>query len=299
MTVRPRDPPAGSRWYGLRTFKAALRLAHALPRDISQEIAGAIGHASYWMKKDAREASRENLALVTNRSGKDLDALCRANFRSFLRMLADYFYCTVATPARIRTLLESWRGFENIVAARRRGKGGILITGHLGNWELGGILLALEGVPLTVVTLEEPTTELTRWREEYRRRLGIKTVAVGADPFSFVGIIGALRRNEFVAMLVDRPYAGSGLPVRLFGHEAEFSTGPSLLWQHTEAAVLPAFVVRRPSGRYLSFVDPPVEMSPNPAESAQRIATVFEAVIRAYPEQWYNYVPIWRSDRRN
>ena len=282
-------------WYRLGTFKAALRLANALPRDVSQQIAGALGSASYTLSAEAREALRSNLALVTGKNGNDLDELCRENFANFVKMLADYFYGSLAEPEQIRALVETWRGFENIVAARERGKGGILITAHLGNWELGGILLALEGVPLTVVTLEEPSTELTQWRENYRRRLGIKTVAVGSDPFSFVSIIGALRRGEFVAMLVDRPYAHSGAPVRLFGHDTLFSSAPSLLWQHTDASVLPAFVFQTKSDHYISTVEPPIEMTTDTAANAQRIATVFESIIRAHPEQWYNYVPIWKN----
>ncbi len=278
--------------YRLATFRAALALAQMLPRDFSQEIAGAIGTASYALATEGRAALRENLRLVTNRRGNDLDDLCRANFANFLKMLADYFYCSTAEPPQIRALLGSWRGFENLTAARARGKGGILITAHLGNWELGGILLALEGVPLTVVTLEEPTSELTRWRENYRRRLGIKTIAVGADKFAFVEIIGALRRNEFVAMLVDRPYAGSGAPVQFFERELLFSNAPALLWSHTGAAVLPAFVLQMASGRYVSIIEPAVEMGDNAAANTQRIAQVFESMIRAHPEQWYNYAPL-------
>ena len=224
-----------------------------------------------------------------------LDDLCRENFDSFLRMLCDYFYCSLAPSEKIRGLVQEWRGFEHIAAARKRGKGGLLITAHLGNWELGGILLALEGVPLTIVTLEEPASGLTEWRETYRRRFGIKTVSVGAtDPFSFVSIISAMRRNEFVALLVDRPYGGSAVPVHFCGAETSFSSAPTLLWQHTGAEVIPAFVLQKPGGRYVSLLAPPVPMDTDGAANAQRIATVFETIVRCNPEQWFNYVPIWK-----
>jgi len=284
----------GNPWYRLDTFRAALRLVSLLPRDIAQEVAGALGQAGYGFARTGREAALRNLARITGLRDLMLDDMCRQNFDRFLRMLSDYFYCSVAPREKIRALVEEWRGFEHITAARERGKGGILITGHLGNWELGGILLALEQVPLTVVTLEEPATGLTQWREAYRRRLGIKTVSVGADPFSFVGIVSALRRNEFIAMLVDRPYGGSAIPVQFFGAETHFSSAPSLLWQHTGAEVIPAFVLQNPGGRYVSLLAPPVPMDADGAANAQRIATVFEAIVRMNPEQWFNYVPIWK-----
>ena len=190
---------------------------------------------------------------------------------------------------------------------RDGGQGVIVVTGHLGNWELGGILLALRGLPMTVVTLDEPSTELTRWRDEYRRRLGIKTIAVGPGrEFGFVEMIQTLRRGECLAMLVDRPYAGTGTPVRFFGRETEFSSAPALLWQHTGAPVVPA--LRRRAARAavtLSFAEPPVEIAAFGADArsglaanTQAVASVFESIIRRYPEQWFNYVPIWHPLRR-
>lgn len=288
--------------YALATFRAAYSLANILPRGASQALAGLIGRVSYRFNHKSREALRENLRLVTGKSGAELDTLCLANFENFLKMLADYFYCTGGNGDRTEQLLEEWHGFENLTAALELGKGVIVITGHLGNWEMGGILLSLRKLPMTVVTLREPTSELSRWRDDYRRRLGIKTITVGSDHFSFVDMIKTLRNNEIVAMLVDRPYAGSGTPVRFFGRDTLFSTAPALLWQHTGAAVLPAFVLQNKKGRYLSFADPAIPMERHEdqrealARNTQRIATAFEAIIRENPEQWYNYVPIWKHN---
>ncbi len=288
--------------YNLGTFRLARFLANILPRPVAQAVAGSLGRASCSFNKKSREALRENLQLVTGMQGESLDQLCRENFANFTRMLADYFYCTGGTSERAGGLLQEWRGFENLTAALERGKGVILITGHLGNWEVGGILLALKKIPMTVVTLEEPTTELTRWRDDYRKRMGIKTITVGSDKFSFVEMIKTLRSNEAVAMLVDRPYAGSGTPVRFFGRETLFSTAPALLWQHTDAAVLPAFVLQNKKGRYLSFADTAIPMERHDdqqkaiAINTQLVATAFEAIIREHPEQWFNYVPIWKHN---
>ena len=286
--------------YSLGTFRLARLLSNLLPRAACQFLADRIGRVSFYLGKKSREALRGNLRPVTGLGGSGLDALCRENFANFIKMLADYFYCTNRSETRVPKLLEEWRGYENLTAALDRGKGVIVVTGHLGNWELGGILLALKKLPMTVVTLDEPTTELTRWRDDYRRKLGIKTITVGAENFSFVEMIQTLRRNEIVAMLVDRPYANSGTPVQFFGCETEFSTAPALLWQHTDAAVLPAFVLQNKKGRYLSFADPaiPMERQDDPrkaiARNTQRVATAFEKIIREHPEQWFNYVPIWK-----
>lgn len=286
--------------YSLRAFKLGLAAARLLPRAIAHRVAIALAQRIYRSHRFACAALAQNLSVVTGAVGDDLNRLCTANVANFARMLADYFYC--AGGGNARELLDQWDGIEQLEKARAEGRGVILVTAHLGNWELGGILLALRGLPMTVVTLEEPTTELTRWRDAYRQQVGIRTHAVGpGHDFAIVEVIRTLRSGGIVAMLVDRPYAGSGLPVEFFGRKTEFSSAPALLWQHTGAAVIPAFVLHNKSGRYTAFAQAPLPFAKSTepradlATNTQLLATHFEHVIRQHPEQWFNYVPIWPS----
>ncbi len=289
--------------YSLRGFKLAFLLARLLPRTLCQWISAQVGLAAYVRSREAQTALRANLALVTGLQGAALDDLCKENVANFSRMLADYFLCAGSDAAeQAADLLHGRSGVEHLKAAREKGNGAIVVTGHLGHWELGGLMLARHGLPLTVITLEEPSTELTRWREACRRQLGIKTITVGpGHPFAFVEMIQALRRNEFLAMLVDRPYSGTGTAVNFFGHDTQFSTAPALLHQHTGAAVLPAFVIQDGKGGYITMAEPLIPMDRPDADphaalatNTQRIANIFEGIIRRHPEQWFNYVPIWQ-----
>ena len=290
--------------YTIGGFKMAFAIANLMPRAFGQWLSPRIGLAAYARSPEAQTALRQNLQLVTGLKGPALDALCEENVANFSRMLADYFLCAGSNANEQATkLLHHNGGEKNLAAARARGTGVIVATGHLGHWELGGLMLAKLGLPLTVITLEEPSSELTRWREACRRQLGIKTITVGpGHPFAFVEMMQTLRRNELVAMLVDRPYAGSGAKVNLFGHETEFSTAPALLAYHTGASVLPAFVIHDGEGGYRSMAEPPVPMETSGdlqstiAENTQRIASVFEGIIRRHPEQWFNYVPVWKKN---
>ena len=286
-------------------FALGYRAARRLPRSVCQGIGSVLGLAGYFGNARSRAALRRNLKPVAGVNGAALDRICRHNFQNFGRMLADYFYCAGIEADRaecIQDLVGRWRGIDHLRAALALGRGVVLVTAHLGNWELGGILLALDGWPVNVVTLPEPTTGLTRMRDAYRRRLGIRTIAVGEDKFAIVEMVAALRRNEIVCMLVDRPYADTGVVVDFFGCPTTFSSGPVHLWQHAGAAVVPAFVLRLEDGRYEVFAEPAVELSEAPARqetlarNTQRIATVFEAIVRQHPEQWFNYVPIWKNE---
>lgn len=289
------------RLYSAACFKAGYAAAQFLPRATAHGIGATIALASYRRRPAAQAALRANLHRVTGQIGPALDALCAENVANFGRMLADYFRCGGAGGnRRAAALVDESRGFEHLETARALGRGTVIVTAHLGHWELGGTFLAQYGLPMTVVTLEEPSSELTRWRDALRRRLGIQTIAVGPGrEFAFLEMLAALRRNECVAMLVDRPYAGSGQPVDFLGARAAFSPAPALLAHHTGATVLPAFVLFNGRRRYVSFAAPIIPMHTGPsaravlAENTQRIATVFEAIVREHPTQWFNYVPIW------
>jgi KDO2-lipid IV(A) lauroyltransferase len=287
--------------YSLRAFKAAFALAQILPRPAMRKIADVLAWWGLRRSPELEKITRENLAIATDLSDEKLDALVRGNARCFARMLADYFLCAGHHAARAHVLLESNDGWEHLAAAQSAGRGTILVTAHLGHWELGGLLLALRGLRMTVVTLPEPSDALTRWRSTCRQRLGIGTVAVGpGHDFAFVEMLRTLRGNGCLAMLVDRPYHGTGTDVRQFGRTTEYSTAAAMLAHHTGATVIPAFVIRMPDHRYRAITCPPVPMRTGPLrevmkENTQRIADVFEVRIREHPEQWFNYVPLFKT----
>ena len=285
--------------YNVSVFKIGYILGQLIPRPIAQWISKCVGTWSVWRSEELRRVMGENLHIATGRTGPELSQLVIDNVRSFARMLGDYFICTCNHTERARELVTKWDGIENLEASRARGKGTILITGHLGHWELGGLLLALDGVPITVVTLPEPTDELMQWREATRRHLGIKTIAVGpGHDFAFVEMLRTLRNNGVLAMLVDRPYSGTGMPVQQFGHDTQFSTAAATLAHHTGASIVPAFVLRQPDNLYHAMVCPAIEQTRGDlretlAPNVQRIADLFAELIRKHPEQWFNYVPVF------
>jgi KDO2-lipid IV(A) lauroyltransferase len=262
-----------------------------------------IGHLAYDLCEGKRDVMRENLAVVTGKRGPELDSIVRQGFVHFIQMIADNVRFLHGDFSEVAEIMGEWSGLEHLLASQARGKGTVLITGHLGAWELGGILLAVRNIPVTVVTLAEPLADLGEWREQYRKKFGISTITLGEDRFAFLQIVQTLRNNGVVALLVDRPYGEHSLPVEMFHRTALFSPAASLLWQHTGATILPAFVFAQPNGKYASHAYPPIEMSTaaDPTQShhvnTQRIAHFFASLLQTYPDQWYNFVPVWTDFR--
>jgi lauroyl/myristoyl acyltransferase len=280
-------------WYSPFSFVLAGWLVRHLPHPVTRAFAARVGGWGYRFCPERRAALLSNLAQLHNHNAA---GLCLACFQNFLRMLHDFCDAAAGGVPSMNKLIVARRGFEFLDQARSRGRGTLLITGHLGAWELGGMLLAAEGFPVNVVTMREPTPKLDVWRQEYRGRFGIKTITVGADKFAFVEIIQALRRNELVAMLVDRPYLNSGVEVQFFGKPTLFSAAAARIWQHTGATIIPAFVLQLQPGRYGCYAYPAIEMdnASTTESNTQQVADVFEAIVREFPDQWYNFVPIWQ-----
>jgi phosphatidylinositol dimannoside acyltransferase len=287
------------RLYKIGGFKFAYTVAQLCPRPLAHWLGVQTAIIGAKQRPSSCGIMKENLRHAIGGSDDNRDAAYWRGIRNFGRMLADYF---ITAPGR-RNLLPSMfarpRGWEHIEKARAQGRGTIIVTGHIGHWELGAQWLAHCGVPLTIATLPESSSELSQWRTAARRLQGIKTLEVGPSrEFSFVEMLGILRRNEALAILVDRPYEGTGLAVRQFDQITQFSMGAAMLAHHTGAAVIPAFVFARPDWTYESVAMPEVLMQKGPLRqtlpgNTQRIADVFASLIRQYPEQWFNYVPLY------
>jgi predicted exporter/lauroyl/myristoyl acyltransferase len=197
--------------------------------------------------------------------------------------------------------LGEWSGLERLTAAQARGRGVLLVTPHLGDWELGGYLMARHGFRLLVLTQPEPGPGFTERRMQSRARWGIETLVVGQDMFAFVEIIKRLQEGAVVALLVDRPPAGTGVSVELFGRPFQASVGAAELARASGCAVLPVYVVHQNHGT-AAHILPEIGYDRQALgerearrEMTQRMLRAFEPVIRQHADQWYHFVPMWPS----
>jgi lauroyl/myristoyl acyltransferase len=181
------------------------------------------------------------------------------------------------------------------------GRGLIIVTMHLGHWDLGLKHLTAFRRPVHVVMLSEDPEEITRYTGEARRFPELRVHQSGDDPLLAVELMLALKRGEMVAVQADRGAGKNVMPIPLFGAPAPLPTGPVQLALATGAPLVPAFVLLDRGSLYRLLVLPPVRLDrPVPGEEDRalragmlRLARMMESVASQYPDQWFNFFDIW------
>ena len=226
----------------------------------------------------------------------------RNTWRNYGYYMMDYVQLNrMGYPGR-KYLIPEQRGTQYVEQALEEGRGGILITPHLGNWELGGVTFALRGCPVYALTLKDSVERAQEFRDRMRRTIGIRSVHI--DPTRYDTILKLarlLRENNFLAMLGDRWEGGKKAVVTFFGRRVVFPAGAAALALSTGAPIIPVFTVVKPNGHYLAWAESPIVVSRTDGKSTprvieektQEIAHVFEKAISRYPDQWFHFFDYW------
>lgn len=190
-------------------------------------------------------------------------------------------------------------GADLVRAALARGRGLVVLTAHLGNWEAGARSLTQCGAPVNIAMRPDRLSAAERWLARHRAGGDVRVVRVGDSPFSTLALRAALARNEIVAMQGDRMLGERGIEVTLFGAPYSLPAGPFLLASLCGAPLLPAFVVQEGWWKWRGFFGAPLEpAATGDREADLRVAATWyaatlERVVRRHPEQWFNFYDLW------
>jgi uncharacterized protein len=286
-----------SQFYGAFVWRAGLALGRFIPTPVFEFFAKLLA-AIYWrLAAHRREIVIQNLLPVLNGDRAAATRKARELFTQFFLKITDLWRYESGAP--FDRWFGEWNGWENFLAAHTRGKGVLLVTPHLGNWEFGGAFLVQHGYKLLVLTQPEPDQKLTELRQQSRAQRGVETLVVGEDAFAFLEIIRRLQVGATVALLVDRPPAPTAVNVDLFGQPFSASIAAAELARASGCAIVPVYIVRQSNGQ-LAHILP--EIIYDRAAIGNRAARVdltrqimraFEPAIRQHLDQWFHFVPVW------
>lgn len=281
-------------------------LARTLPPAFVARIANVTVERVIWARDSVREAILDNFSAVLGlpRDAGEVGRAGREMVSRHSRMWIDLLRHSGRGDVDPASLLAARSGDERLVAAAQEGRGAILLTAHVGNFELGGLFLAQLGLKVAVVYVPDPSTVVETHRDDARKMLGVTGIPVDQSPFGFLPVLRALEQNMCVAMQGDRDVSGTGRAMPFFGKTASFPIGPFRIAQASGAPIFPVFVLQEEDGRYRTIVEEAIHVPHARGEAAQAAVLTglaafvgrMEATIRAYPTQWYRFARFWESE---
>lgn len=279
---------------GLAALSPAGLVLAWLPGRLGLWLGRRLGDLAWLALPGRRAVVRANLtcAFGGEMTAAELGRLCRRSFEHLGMNLVEACVFYFRPPSRLLSRVE-FRGVEHLDAAGAGGRGMVLLTAHLGNWELAGRLIVPRLGRTTHVVL---STEQDGALEDYLRADSpTLRFVTRRHATSTLGLLAALRRREAVAMQADRPTGGRGdCLVPFFGAPAAFPLGPFVLARAAGAPVVPAFCVMTEDARYRITIEPAIWVKPGgEAAALATMVGALERAVRASPTQWFNFFDVW------
>jgi len=273
------------------------------PRWFSHLVRYPFAFFYYLFGRRFRRSVKGNLTVALGRdvSARGVRRLTWRVFSNVTKTFADMLYAASLPRERISQLIAPQVGGEYIKAALKENKGAIFMTGHIGNWELGGMALSRFDVNVNMVYMPDRTEAFEQQRRLARDDQNVFSIPMGGGFEVSLMVIRKLNAGEIIALKGDRVMRGDGMTVRLFGRETLFPRGPYLLSYVSGAPILPTFMVLAEDDRYIPIVSEPIfphrtgNRSRDVLALAQKVAYVMEKYIRRYPDQWYMFYPFWKD----
>jgi len=283
-------------WVIYRFVWSLKTLAGRLPRRTALSMFSRLGLLAYGLLGTARRRTVTNLSRSFGWSRDDprLQRTAREVFVQAGKNVADLIRLPKLTASNIEELVRIEDG-HHLNEAMALGRGVIVITGHIGNWELMAAGYALRGYPVSAVARRVYDRRLDRMINDLRKNAGVRGISRDSGLREMIRV---LRRGELLGLLMDQDTRVRGVFVPFFGRLAHTPVGPVLLAMKTRAPVVPIAIHRQPDDTHVITVMPPVSLRYTEDREADlrintwRCTRALEGLIRRCPAQW-----VWMHDR--
>ena len=267
------------------------------PLWLSYAIACFIADMHYTFYVRERNAVIENLKVILNRpsGGMELKGMARQVSRNFAKYLVDFLRFSKMDLDYIRSNI-SVEGLSNIDEALKRGKGVIMLSAHLGNWELGAHTLGKLGYPMNAVVLTHKDKKVNEFFKNQRNLANCRSIEIGAG---LRGCYAALKKNELLALLGDRNFSSKGIVMEFCGRKALMPRGPSALCVRTGAAIVACYMIKKEGDRYGMIFEKPIYPDEGADEDIliekimRKCIFSIENNLKRNPSQWYVFKKFW------
>lgn len=255
-----------------------------------------LAHLHYLISKRDRQAVTNNLKVIM--AAQDEEEVRTSSlevFKNFGRYLVDFFRSEEITQNYIKKHIRI-QGSNHVDEALKKGKGLIVVSAHMTNWELSATVTAMSGYPLSIVAMVHKDKRTNDLFNAERIRAGIKIIPLDKAARESVH---DLSKNRMVALVGDRELGQGGIVVDLFGRKSIVPRGPAFLSLLTGAPIIPGFIVREKGDNFCFTYEPYIE----PIDTGNKTTDIFsltskyiaviERYVKKYPQQWLVFRKFW------
>lgn len=272
-------------------FRLAALGCRIMPRQAVYTISDSLMEWYQGIRPEVPAALEHNLrsAFPGLAAGEDR-RLAGATFQNYGRGVVDYLRASFDPPR----LTPEPGAYE---ALRAIAGGKILVTAHMGNWELGGIFIGGVLGHHWIVGFPERDASVDTFRQARRASAGHTSLSARNGLSTLFRIRAALEAGESIVVLADRSVGEDRTEVLFRGRRSGFLKSPALLSALTGAPLVPVAVVADGRASYRAMVGAPRFPLPgeHPSKPMQAMADYFGALLERYPDQWYNFFRYWRE----
>lgn len=245
-------------------------------------------------------AATRPLRAVYNRLGyapSEQKKLLRKNLIVFGQTLLDKFALLSGIPHRLTMQHDGIVHLEQLIAA---GKGSLLVSAHLGNWEAAGHLLNRLNTRINILMYDGESRQMKALLDKYNRQRSFNIITIQPDLGHIYELSAALRRNELICLHADRFRPGNRtFEIDFLGGKAHFPAGPFLLASKLHAPVSFVMAMKEGNDHYHFFATPARTYAGRGDTGARQMLAdyvqLLEEKVKRYPEQWFNYYDFWAA----
>ncbi len=274
-------------------------LARPLPRPLLLAVGRGLGRLVHSVFRFRRGIVEDNLrqALAGTGEAGHTAAIAAAFYRHLGMTLMEFLAFPRLDHRQVVDLVDI-QGQENLDAVLARGQGGLLVSGHFGNWEMLGARIAASGNKIHFVVKSQANAQVDAIQNDIRRRVGVGILRTDSGVKEMVK---ALRRGEFIAMLADQDAGKDGLFLDFLGRPASVFRGPAYLAWKLKCPLITGHILRQPGGRHLAVIEEPVfpEADWDEETAVLRLSEIhvkrLAAAVRKTPDHYYWLHRRWKT----
>lgn len=273
------------------------KLFRMLPRTASLKIGETLGNLVYRLGIRT-DVTRDNLRRAYPEFDSErIEETVKGCYRHFGALLAEFARLPLLRKENVDDLVES-DDRDVLDQSQARGRGGIVVSGHLGNWELMGASTTVLGYPVSYIVTDQQNPRVDRLMDQLRESAGAKILK---RKDAVKNVIKALRNNEIVAILIDQDAHEAGAFIPFFGRLASTPRGAATFALRTGADLIFVESYRQGNSKlrviheFVSRENLPDDRNEAVIELTRRFTARLEEAVRRHPEQWFWMHRRWKT----